>query len=97
MSKVGGWVANTREGDSGRSSLTDWEDIGSSRDSNESHANEEIKRLEGEVRRKGKEDISPEEYIARIKKRREEREEHEVKSSLNVEQNVDDPLGVGAL
>lgn len=97
MSKVGGWVANTHESDSPRSSLTDWEDIGSARDRSESRANEEIKRLEGEVRRKEKEDISPEEYIARIKRRREERGENEVRSSLSSEKNIDDPLGVGTL
>ena len=45
------------------------------------------------MRKKEKKDISPEEYIARIKRRREERESREVK--VQGSSGVDDPLGVG--
>ena len=62
--------------------MTDWEDVGShgggggGRESSESRVNEEIRRLEGEIGmgEKKEKEISPEEYIARIKRRREERE-----------------------
>jgi len=102
ISKVGGWVANSHDSESGRSSLTDWEDVGTTssqggggRESMESRANEEIRRLEGEMggKKGGKEEISPEEYIARIKRRREEREgKKEVQAG-----NAEDPLGAGGL
>ena len=106
ISKVGGWVANSHDPESGRSSM-DWEDVGGDgcgRQSSESRANEEIKRLEGEigaVRGKAKanvkeKEVSPEEYIARIKKRREEREgKRESKSKEGLEDL--DPLGAGDL
>lgn len=90
ISKVGGWVANTHDTGSARSSITDWEDVSSPTDSVD-RANEEIKKLEGEIHRKEKE-ITPEEYIARIKKRREERGgPKEIKASHNTD--IDDPLG----
>jgi hypothetical protein len=94
IQKVGGWVANES---SGRSSLTDWEEVQSPISPDGSRASEEIKRLEGEIRKKEKE-ISPEEYIARIKKRREERESREIKKMKGGSgSNVDDPLGVGGM
>jgi hypothetical protein len=94
IQKVGGWVANES---SGRSSLTDWEEVQSPISPDGSRASEEIKRLEGEIRKKEKE-ISPEEYIARIKKRREERESREIKKMKGGNgSNVDDPLGVGEM
>ena len=93
LSKVGGWVANTREPESGQSSLTDWEDVGSPRGSTDSRANEDIRQLEGEMPKKEKE-ISPEEYIARIKKRREKRESKEGKERSS---EFEDPLGVRAV
>jgi len=90
ISKVGGWVANTPQPESGRNSITDWEEVPTLESS---AADEEIKRLEGEMRKKEKKDVSPEEYIARIKRRREERESREVK--VKETSGVDDPLGVG--
>jgi hypothetical protein len=93
LSKVGGWVANTNELESGQSSLTDWEDVESPRRSTDSRANEDIKQLEGEIPKKEKE-ISPEEYIARIKKRLEKRESREGKGrSLE----FGGPFGVGGV
>lgn len=99
-------MANSHDSESGRSSLTDWEDVGPSspaegggarRESSESRANEEMRRLEGEMGGKkvgGREkEISPEEYIARIKRRREEREGKRDVSAGNSE----DPLGAGGL
>jgi hypothetical protein len=84
IQKVGGWVANTNDPEA---SLLENE--------KESAAAAEIRRLEREVGRKGGSvGISPEEYIARIKRRQEEREAREGKgASLSV--GIDDPLGVG--
>ena len=103
ISKVGGWVANAHDPESG-SSITDWEDLGSQgRESSESRVNEEIKRLEGEMggERKGNEkEVSPEEYIARIKRRRMERDgkrESNVEEKSKVDGVTGDPLGVGEL
>ena len=103
ISKVGGWVANY-DSESGRSSMTDWEDVGSQgRESSESRANEEIRRLEGEIGGTGKKEkeLSPEEYIARIKRRREEREGKsrgkEERAGKVSEGEGSDPLGVGGL
>lgn len=88
LQKVGGWVSNTHDPETRVSE--DWEVV-SPHESGESRANEEIKRLEGELGRRKKSEISPEEYIARIKKRREARESRETKPPSSM---VDDPLGV---
>ena len=59
---------------------------------------EEIKRLESEVKKK--EEITPEEYIARIKKRREDREGREsqdindLRDAEGMMREEGDPLGV---
>jgi len=88
MQKVGGWVANTSDPEACLPDTTDGE---------ESAAAVEIRRLEREVEgRKVSAGISPEEYIARIKRRQEEREAREGKgSSPGVAAGIDDPLGVG--
>lgn len=78
IQKVGEWVAN----DSGRNSTDEGLEY-------DSRANDEIRRLEGELRRRDKEEVTPEEYIARIKRRRDEREGKDVKGYVG-----DDPLGV---
>jgi hypothetical protein len=92
ISKVGDWVANES---SGRSSLTDWEEVQTPNNADESRANEEIKRLEGELKKKVKPEVSPEEYIARIKKRREERESMDGNRLKGGGSIVEDPLGAG--
>ena len=56
ISKVGGWVANNPQPESGRSSITDWEEVSALESS---AANEEIKRLEGEMRKKEKKIFRP--------------------------------------
>jgi hypothetical protein len=81
IQKVGGWVAN----DSVRNS-TDYDE---SREYSDFRADDEIRKLEGEIRRKEKEEVTPEEYIARIKRRRDEREGKDIKGHVG-----DDPLGV---
>ena len=97
IQKVGGWVANTHE--SSPRSSTDWEeiDVPKGGDGTESRAAEEIKRLESEVR-KNKEEITPEEYIARIKKRREDRVSKDIKGieggGGKTSLGEGDPLGV---
>jgi hypothetical protein len=78
IQKVGEWVAN----DSGRNSTDEVSEY-------DSRADDEIRRLEGELRRRDKEEVTPEEYIARIKRRRDEREGKDVKGHVG-----DDPLGV---
>lgn len=95
LQKVGGWVANTHE-QSPRCS-TDWEEIDFPRESTDSRAAEEIKRLESEVKKKA--EISPEEYIARIKKRRGDKEGRESKDIKDLGDaggiaGGGDPLGV---
>jgi hypothetical protein len=95
IQKVGGWVANTHE--SPRSS-TDWEevDVPNTKEGSDSRAAEEIKRLESELRKK--EELTPEEYIARIKKRREDKKGRESKDFQEVKGGGlvggGDPLGV---
>lgn len=90
ISKVGGWVANTPQPESGRNSITDWEEVSIPETS---AANDEIKRLEGEIGKNEKKSVSPEEYIAKIKRRREERESREIQ--VTGSSGIDDPLGVG--
>jgi len=98
ISKVGGWVANTHDLETGRgSSSSEWEEVDKPRGSNDSRANEEIKQLEGEIHRKGRTEISPEEYIARIKRRQVEREEAEKSNVHKDVKGMDDPLGVGGI
>ena len=90
ISKVGEWVANTKDPEANISN--EQEVVSSPRQSSDSRASEEIKKLEGEMGRRNKTGVSPEEYIARIKKRKEERASKEIKVTGS---NVDDPLGVG--
>jgi len=90
IQKVGGWVANTSDLEA---CLPDTTGGG------ESAAAAEIRRLENEVGgRKVSEGISPEEYIARIKRRQEEREAREGNGkSPSLAAGIDDPLGAGSL
>lgn len=96
LQKVGGWVANTHD-QSPRSS-TDWEEIDAPRESTDFRSAEEIQRLESEIKKKA--EISPEEYIARIKKRREDREGRQSKDIKDLgdvggmTRDQGDPLGV---
>jgi hypothetical protein len=95
ISKVGGWVANTHDPET-RSSSSEWVEVDKPSET-ESKANEEIKRLEGEINKREKVEITPEEYIARIKRRQVEREQAE-KSVFNKDvKGIDDPLGVGGV
>jgi hypothetical protein len=82
--KVGGWVANTSDPEAHAEEGEEEE---------ESAATAEIRRLEKEVGGERKV-LSPEEYIARIKRRRDEREAKEGKV-LSSSVGIDDPLGVG--
>ena len=94
MSKVGEWVANAHDVESNQNDSTEQEDVAHSPGGYESRATEEIKRLEGEIRPREKAEVSPEEYIAQIKKRWEGRDEKEIVHDIN-NNSIDDPLGVG--
>ena len=98
ISKVGGWVANTNDPEAQRDDSSEWEEVDKPRGDRDSRANEEIKKLESEMFRKERVEITPEEYIARIKRRQLEREEAEknVINNHNVK-GIEDPLGVGGV
>lgn len=87
IQKVGGWVANTSD-----------PEAQPVEEEEESAATAEIRRLEKEIGGERRA-LSPEEYIARIKRRREEREAKEAKEGKvqSASVGIDDPLGLGSV